>query len=203
MIYLTMSFIDTKQKLKFKNGQAWREWLETNFSQSEGIWIIIFKKDSGTESIYYDEAVDIALCYGWVDSAIRKYDSASYLQYFAPRNPKSNWSRVNKDKVERLLKEGKMASPGLEMVAIAKESGTWDALNDVENLVIPTDLKQGFTRNKAAQKNFENFSRSSKRGILEWIFNAKSSLTREKRVQETVRLAGLNLRANFPESRGK
>lgn len=89
------------------------------------------------------------------------------------------------------------------MVAIAKESGTWDALNDVENLVIPTDLKQGFTRNKAAQKNFENFSRSSKRGILEWIFNAKSSLTREKRVQETVRLAGLNLRANFPESRGK
>lgn len=146
--------------------------------------------------MYYPEAVDEALCFGWVDSKPNKRDHQSYYQYFAKRNPKSNWSRVNKQKVERLLQEGRMAPPGIAMIERAKENGTWTALDDVENLLIPVDLQAEFDLNAVALKNWKEFPRSVKRGILEWIFNAKRSNTRQKRIKETVTLAARNERAN-------
>ena len=175
---------------------AWRQWLAENHNLEQRIWLIMYRKDSGISSVYYSEAVDEALCFGWIDSKPNKRDDQSYFQYFAKRNPKSNWSRVNKEKVEGLIKDGLMAEPGYEMIRIAKENGTWDALNDVENLVIPNDLQVAFDQYLPAAENFEAFPRSVKRGILEWIFNAKRPATRAKRIKETATLAAQNIRAN-------
>lgn len=187
-----------------KDQQAWRNWLSEHAGRESGVWLIIYKKESGVPSVYYPEAVDEALCYGWVDSKPNKRDGESYYQYFSPRNPKSNWSRVNKEKVARLVEEGRMAAAGLKMVELARESGTWNALDDVEDGVVPEDLAQALDGVPDARKYWEAFPPSSKRGILEWIFNAKRPETRQKRVEETARLAGDNLRANhYRQPKGK
>ena len=179
-----------------KDRQAWRKWLEQNHATEKGLWLIIYKKSSDTPSVYYKEAVDEALCFGWVDSKPNKRDEESYFQYFSKRNPKSNWSKVNKEKVARLLEQGLMSEAGLEMIRIAKETGTWTALDDVENLVIPDDLKAELDKYPNAFFHFEQFPRSAKRGILEWIFNAKRAATRSKRIAATASLANQNIRAN-------
>lgn len=176
--------------------EAWRKWLETNHKKEKSVWLKIYKKESGTPSIYYPEAVDEALCFGWIDSKGNKNDENSYYQSFAKRNPKSNWSRINKEKIEKLFAEGRMAEAGLKMVEIAKENGTWNALDDVENLVVPTDMQVLLDKNKTALKNWESFPRSVKRGILEWILNAKKPETRQKRIEETISMAAENKRAN-------
>lgn len=180
-----------------KDIAAWRAWLQKNGEQENSVWLIIYKKQSGTPSIYYSEAVDEALCFGWIDSTPNKRDEKSYYQFFAKRNPKSNWSKVNKLKVEKLIAEGRMAAQGMKMIELAKRTGTWDALNEVDEIIIPDDLQQSLAANKTAKQFFEAFSRSSKRGILEWVLNAKKPETRQKRIAETVALATNNLRANF------
>ena len=179
-----------------KNGAKWRKWLAENHNKEKSVWLIIYRKNGKTPSVYYDEAVDEALCYGWIDSKPNKRDDMSYYQFFSKRNPKSNWSRVNKEKVARLMKEGRMATPGLAMVQLAKETGTWTALDAIENLQIPADLEAAFELHPSSKQKFENFPRSVKRGILEWIMNAKRPATREKRVIETAALAAKNVRAN-------
>jgi len=178
-----------------KSEKAWRSWLEKNHLKEKSVWLIIYKKSSATPSVYYPEAVDQALCFGWVDSKPNKRDDESYYQFFAKRNPKSKWSLVNKNKVARLTKLGLMEKAGLEMVAFAKQSGTWDALNEVDQILVPVDLEKEFQKNKKAASNFEAFPRSAKRGILEWILSAKRPETRQKRIEETVRLAKDNIRA--------
>ncbi|MEM9324379.1 MAG: YdeI/OmpD-associated family protein [Bacteroidota bacterium] len=179
-----------------KDAQQWRSWLEANHQDTAAVWLIIYHKGSDRPSVTYPEAVDEALCFGWVDSKPNKRDNQSFYQYFAARNPKSNWSRVNKEKVERLTQSNRMTPAGLQMVAMAKETGTWDALDDVENLVIPADLQALLEGHPRAKAHFEAFPRSVKRGILEWIFNAKRAETRKKRIDETVKLAAENIRAN-------
>lgn len=179
-----------------EDGAAWRKWLEENHQREASVWLIIYRKSSDTPSVYYDEAVDEALCFGWIDSKPNKRDGESYYQFFSKRNPKSNWSRVNKAKVEQLLAQGRMAPAGSAMVAHAQASGTWTALDDVESLVIPPDLQQVLDTNQRAQHAWNGFPPSSKRGILEWIFNAKKPETRQKRIDETVSLAAQGLRAN-------
>ena len=175
---------------------AWRKWLAAHHAAQENVWLIIFKKDSNTPSVTYDQAVDEALCFGWVDSVPKKRDGDSYYQYFSKRNPKSNWSRVNKQKIARLEAAGKLAPAGRAMVEQAKASGTWDALNDVENLVVPDDLAAAFDAQPGSRAYWDDFPRSVKRGILEWIFNAKRDATRAKRIQETAEKAARNERAN-------
>ncbi|MDX1409040.1 MAG: YdeI/OmpD-associated family protein [Saprospiraceae bacterium] len=182
--------------IKAASAVTWRTWLERNHSASDSIWLIIFKKNSGISSVTYQEAVDEALCFGWVDSKPNKRDDASYYQFFSPRNPKSNWSRNNKERVARLIQAGKMAAAGHAMIAAARENGTWDALNDVENLILPPDLRQEFNRQSTAFENWQQFPDSVKRAILEWIFNAKQPSTRLKRIRETVEQAAQNIRAN-------
>lgn len=178
------------------SSKEWRAWLDENHSVETSVWLIIYHKDSSIPSVYYDEAVDEALCFGWVDSKPNKRDEESYFQYFSKRNPKSNWSRLNKEKVAGLIETGKMAEAGLKMIAIAKENGTWSALEDVENLVIPDDLQKAFNEAPEAFENYKAFPPSSKRIILEWIFNAKRETTRKKRIKETIEMAAQNLRAN-------
>ena len=178
------------------SAEDWREWLKENHAQESSVWLIIYKKESGKPSVYYPEAVDEALCFGWVDSKPNKRDAQSYYQFFAKRNPKSNWSKINKDKVARLLAENKMAPAGMAMVELAKKLGTWNALDEVEQLMLPPDLKEAFAQNETALANWETFPKSAKRGILEWILNAKGADTRKKRIAETVDKAAIGERAN-------
>lgn len=174
----------------------WRQWLAEHHATQKNVWLKIFKKDSGTPSVTYDEAVDEALCFGWVDSAIKKGDQTHYLQFFARRNPKSNWSRVNKAKVEKLTQAGLMTEAGLAMVDLAKRTGTWTALDEVENLISPADLRAMLYQNPVANACFEAFPKSVKRGILEWLLNAKTPATRARRLAEIVSKAERNERAN-------
>lgn len=176
--------------------KEWRKWLEKNHGSERAVWLIIYKKDSGIASVYYPDAVDEAICFGWIDSKINKRDDESYYQYFAKRNPKSNWSRVNKVKVAKLLEKGVMAAAGLEAIEKARQNGSWTALDEVEEINIPDDLRKAFLKNKTAFTHFDKFPRSSKRNILEWIMNARKPETRRSRIEETVRLAAENKRAN-------
>lgn len=176
--------------------EAFRLWLEAHHQTATAVWLIIYRKGSGTPSITYDQAVDEALCFGWIDSKPNKRDEQSFYQYFSPRKPKSNWSGVNKANVARLTAEGRMAPAGLAMVELAKQTGTWEALNAVESLEIAQDLADAFEAMPGSLRNWEGFSRSSRRGILEWINSAKTAATRQKRINETVRLAALNEKAN-------
>lgn len=173
---------------------AWREWLSTYHATEKNVWLIIYKKQSGTPSVTYDEAVDEALCFGWIDSKINKRDEKSFFQFFAQRNPKSNWSRVNKAKVDKLVKAHLMTEAGYKSIEIAQENGCWTALDDVENLIYPPDLQAAFEANPLAQQHFDAFPRSAKRGILERLLNAKQETTRQKRIAEIISKALLNER---------
>ncbi len=124
-----------------KTRQDWRKWLEENHQKETSVWVIIYKKESKIPSVYYPEAVDEALCFGWIDSKANKRDENSYYQFFARRNPESNWSKVNKEKVATLIEQGLMSPAGLKMVEIAQQKGTWTALDEVELLTIPADLQ--------------------------------------------------------------
>ncbi len=162
----------------------------------KSVRLIIYHKKSGTPSVKYDDAVEEALCFGWVDSKPNKRDGESYFLHFARRNPKSNWSRLNRQRAQKLIKEGLMTSVGLAMITLAKKTGRWKALEAVQDSAIPADLQTMFDRNKTAFKNFQTFPPSSKRIILEWILNAKKPETRHRRINETIRLAEKNIKAN-------
>jgi len=182
-----------------KTRTSWRKWLLKNHQKEKSVWLIIYKKSSETKSVYYPEAVDEALCFGWIDSKGNKRDDESYYQFFSKRNPKSKWSKVNKEKVKKLLKEKLIMPAGMEIIALAKKSGTWDALNEVDKLTLPDELQTAFKKNKTAFKYWGQFPPSTKRGILEWILNAKKPATKEKRIKHTVALAVKNIRANHPK----
>jgi uncharacterized protein YdeI (YjbR/CyaY-like superfamily) len=175
----------------------WRQWLADNHTTSDRLWLIYYKKESGKPSLSYDEAVEEALCFGWIDSVVNKVDAERYKQLFSPRKVKSNWSRLNKERVARLIEQGLMMPSGLAKIEAAKQDGTWTALDAVEDLVIPEDLVAAFASQPVARANFDAFSRSVKRGILEWLLNAKRPETRAKRIAEIVAKAERNLRANF------
>lgn len=179
-----------------KSLKEWSNWLSKNSETKKNVWLVQFHKSSGKPTTSYEEARDEALCFGWVDSVRNKRDAESSFLYFAKRNPKSNWSKVNKDRVEQLIQQKRMKKSGLAMVELAKKTGTWNALDLVEELSIPSDLKKALEKNKKANEYFSQFPKSTKRGILEWILNAKKEETRLKRIEETVQLAEKNIRAN-------
>lgn len=178
------------------SAEMWREWLIQHHAKEPSVWLIIYRKESGVPSVYYPEAVDEALCFGWIDSKPNKRDHQSFYQFFSKRNPKSKWSKINKDKIARLLAEGKMMPAGIEMVEWAKKSGTWTALDEIEEGIEPLDLKEMLDQNIQARKSWDAFPKSVKRGILEWISNAKTEATRKKRINETVDKAAVGERAN-------
>lgn len=171
-----------------------RQWLEENHALSKGIWLVFYKGDKRTITV--DEIIDQILCFGWIDSKPGKVDEQRTKIYISPRSPKSNWSAVNKQKVARLIKDGLMTPTGMALIDLAKKTGTWDALNQVDNLIVPDDLLKELDKYSDAKSNFEQFPRSVKRGILEWIFNAKKPETRHKRIEETAHMAQNNFRAN-------
>jgi len=179
-----------------KSRNEWRNWLAEFSLTRDNVWLIIYHKKSGTPSITYNEAVEEALCFGWIDSKPNKRDQESYYLFFAKRNPKSNWSKANRERVERMMKLKQMTPEGLKLVELAKERGTWLALTEVQDSILPEDLKKALAKNKVAKEYFEQFPPSSKRIILEWILNAKKEETRSKRITETVELAAKGIKAN-------
>ena len=159
--------------------------------------MVIFNRSSGIPSVSYAEALEEALCFGWIDSKINKRDSQSHYQFWTPHNPKSNWSRVNKQKIEKLMTEGRMQPAGLRMVALARETGTRDALKEVEEGIIPPGLQQALQGYPDAAAFFEAFPRSVRRAILERLLNAKTADTQQKRIAQIAAMAQQNKRFGF------
>jgi uncharacterized protein YdeI (YjbR/CyaY-like superfamily) len=158
--------------------------------------LISFKKATGKPRLEYEEAVEEALCFGWIDSKGNTLGEERTMLWVAPRKPGSGWAKTNKERVERLIAAGRMAPAGLAKVETAKQDGTWHALDAVEALEIPPDLQEALETNPSAKQFFDAFPRSVKRAILEWISNAKRPETRSRRIAETARLAAENKRAN-------
>ncbi|MEO0375272.1 MAG: YdeI/OmpD-associated family protein [Cyanobacteria bacterium P01_A01_bin.17] len=176
--------------------EEWRFWLRQNHTQDEGIWLINYKKATGQQTYTFDEAVEEALCFGWIDSKPSKVDEQRSMLWFSPRKPGSGWSRLNKERIEKMIQRGQMAAAWLAKIEAAKLDGSWTSLDAIEALEIPSDLEDAFSPYSSARQNFEAFPRSAKRGILEWISKAKRPETRVKRVKETAQLAEENIRAN-------
>jgi len=181
--------------------EAWRNWLTENHTQTAPIWLIYDKVSAGNCRLTYDEAVEEALCFAWIDSKVNTLDATRFKQVFSPRKPNSTWSKVNKWRVEVLIAQGLMMPPGLAKIERAKQNGTWTVLDAIEELIVPPDLMEALAENATARNYFEKFSPSSKKVILYWIQSAKRPETRQKRIEETVRLAGQNIKANQPQRR--
>ena len=189
-----MSAIAPKNSVQCETRDEWRAWRAENRDRDEGVWLVTFKKASSMPSVGYDASVEEALCYGWIDSRTNSLDDERSMLWFAPRRKGSNWSKSNKDRVERLTKAGLMTAPGIAKVEAAKIDGTWNALDAVENLEIPPDSEIAFAEHPGSAQNFEAFPRWVKRAILEWILTAKREATRARRIEDTAQLAQENQR---------
>ena len=179
-----------------KSRAEWRKWLEENHTRADGVWLISYKKATGKPRFDYGDSVEEALCFGWIDSKPGRLDEERSMLWFTPRKSKTGWSKLNKERIEKLLKAGLMAPAGLAKVESAKQNGSWNALDASEALEIPADLAKAFSENETAKEYFEAFPRSVKKAILEWINNARRPETRAKRIEETVTQAEKNIRAN-------
>lgn len=177
-----------------KNKNDWREWLEKNHESEESVWLVFYKKSSGKESLTWSESVDIALCFGWIDSKKIGIDDEKSHQFFSKRKAKSTWSKINKQKIEQLTELGEMREAGLKIIEVAKENGSWTILDEVEELIIPEDLKSALQENPDATDNFEKFSKSVKKMILYWVISAKRPETRQNRIKEIAERAAENLK---------
>jgi uncharacterized protein YdeI (YjbR/CyaY-like superfamily) len=179
-----------------KSRKAWRDWLQKNHAISEGIWFVYYKKETGKPRVNYDEAVEEALCFGWIDSLPRKLDEQRSMLKFTPRKPKSVWSELNKMRVEKLIDEKRMMPPGLEKIERAKKDGSWHTLTVIDEQakknILPADLEKALQKNKKALENFLAFSLSYRKQFLSWIDSAKKSETRNARIQQTVLMAAAN-----------
>ncbi len=194
---------DGRPLLLVETRHEWRAWLDQNHGSSPGVWLVSWKKATGNPYVPYGDTVDEALCYGWIDSRVNTLDDQRAMRLFTRRNPKSPWSRINKEKALRLMQEGRMMEPGARMVAAAQSNGAWTVYDEIEALVIPPDLAAALADNETAQTCFDNFPPSSKKNILWWIKSARKPETRTARVAKTAELAAQNRMANHPAGRDR
>ena len=174
----------------------WRAWLAEHHGRSEGVWLVRYKKDADGPTLSDDDVVEEAIAFGWIDSVPKKLDAQRWMLWVSPRQPGSNWSRLSKERADRMRARGQMAPAGLAAVDHAQADGSWTSLDEVEALVVPDDLVAALVARPPAQDQWEAFPPSSRRGILEWILNAKRPATRARRIAETARLAEVGKRAN-------
>jgi len=182
-------------QLQIASRHEWRDWLTGHHATSPGVWVVTWKRGRGPY-VPYDDLVEEAICFGWVDSLPRTVDADRSGRLLTPRKPTGNWSRVNKARVARLTEAGLMAQAGLAAVELAQRNGTWTALDAVEDLHEPDDLRTALDADPVARSHWDAFPRSAKRAVLEWIATAKADATRARRVAETVTQAAANRRAN-------
>ena len=183
------------KELYFKNDTAFRKWLHKNHAVSPGVYLIFYKIGHEMPSMRWEEAVRVALCYGWIDSTVKSLGDGKRRQYFCPRKPKSVWSRVNKNHLQELIAANLLHESGLKSIAIAKENGSWTSLDDVENGIIPKKLQEAFDKKPIAFTNYQNFTRGQQKSYLYWLNQAKREETREKRIKEIVSNCAQNIKA--------
>jgi uncharacterized protein YdeI (YjbR/CyaY-like superfamily) len=182
-----------KSLLDFGSRDEWRSWLEKNFDKESSAWLRIYKKKSGRKGVTLEESVEEAMCFGWIDGKLRRLDGESFMLRFSPRKARSVWSKINRERAERLMGSGRMTAAGLAKIEEAKKSGFWDGAytNKVRDDV-PVDLKEALMRDKRAWENFENFANSYRNMYIGWVNNAKTAETRRKRVKKIVEQSLLN-----------
>lgn len=186
-------------ELHFERDTDWYDWLSNNHNQAKAVYLIFYKLELNIPTMRWEEAVRVALCFGWIDSKVESLGSGKRRQYFCPRNPKGNWSALNKKHIRELEETGLIQEAGYKMIDLAKKTGTWTAMDNVENGVIPEDLKNAFDNNPQAYENYKNFSRGYRKSYLSWLQSAKREDTRKKRIAEIIRLCAKNIksRASF------
>ena len=182
------------EKVYVPDRASWRKWLRTNHAKSTGIWLVFDKQSARKDRLPYADAVEEALCFGWIDSTLRPLDEKQYMQLFTPRKPKSSWSKVNKDRVTKLIDAGLMHASGASAIAEAKRNGSWSKIDAVEALTMPPDLRKALDARKGAFANFNAFPKSARKGYLHWIQNCKRPETRAERIRTTVECAAHNVR---------
>lgn len=171
---------------------SWREWLTANHGSTTGVQLVMDTKASGSQRLSLDEAVEEAICFGWIDSTLRPRDDRRFAVTFTPRRRGGTWSQTNKARVESLVERGLMTDAGLRAVTAARQDGSWSALDDIERLLVPEDLARALADNPQAQRNFDSFTASAKKTTLWWVESAKRPATRASRIAESVRLAAEN-----------
>lgn len=180
---------------EFLDRKEWRRWLEENRSSEKEVWVIIHKKKSGKKGLKYLEAVEEAICFGWIDSKMQSIDAKRFRQRFSPRKKNSIWSKNNKETAEKMIQAGKMTQAGFETITEAKRDGKWDtAYSSKMVLTIPEDLAKALKENELAWKNFRKFSNSTKFQYIYWVTNAKKDETRRKRIIDVVKKAARNIK---------
>lgn len=183
------------EELFFETREQWRKWLEFHHEKSDGIWLVYYKKNTKIPSISYAEAVEEALCFGWIDSKVQTIDELRYRQIFTPRKPGSVWSELNKQRVEMIIEAGQMTPAGLVKIEAAKKNGQWEkAYNRKEPVGLPDDLKTALLQNPQAYENFNRFSKSSQNTYIYWISAAKRAETRQNRISKVVDLSTKNIK---------
>lgn len=170
------------------NRKEWREWLRSNHNKQIAVWLIMYKRGSGKPTISWTEAVEEALCYGWIDGRRKTIDEESFIQYFCKRKPKGTWSKINKEKVQELIDKKLMTKAGLAAIETAKQNGAWNTLDEAEELIIPEDLENAFKLHPGSKQYFTELSKSIRKFMLTWIMMAKREETRQKRINELVTL---------------
>lgn len=180
---------DGKPIVEFQDKSAWISWLKKNCDKSTGVWLRLAKKDSGLTSISRNEALDVALCYGWIDGMSKSEGDETWLQKFTPRTKRSIWSKKNRENVQRLIDSGEMQPSGLAEIERAKSDGRWDAAYDSpRTIAVPEDLRQALEKNKKAAKVYEGLDSRNRYAILFRIHNAKKPETRARRIKEFVEM---------------
>ena len=181
-------------ELYIQTRSEWRKWLSKNHKISKGVWLVFYKKETGIPSLDYDAAVEEALCFGWIDSLVKKIDEKKYARKLTPRNSKSIWSELNKKRVAKMIKEGRMTKAGLVKIEIAKQNGFWNKeLKSIEiSYDTPEDFITALARNKKAKENFNKIPPSHKKRYYMWINIAKKKETRERRIKDSIVLLSNN-----------
>lgn len=174
--------------------EDWRNWLEENHRSRRSVWLVYYKTSTNVASVTWSEAVEEALCFGWIDSTKKTIDHERYMQYFSSRNPKSTWSRINKEKVEMLIQNNRMTKTGFESIEVARQNGTWYIMDEVEDGVIPGDLRTELVNYEKALDFFQSQPKSIQKGMLHWVVTARRTETRKKRIAEIARSASKCIR---------
>ena len=184
--------------LYFEGIEGWRGWLERNHDKGNHVWLTYYKKGSGTKGITLEESVEEAICFGWIDGKLRRIDDERFVVRFSPRKAKSVWSKINKERAERLMKSGRMTTAGLAKIEAARKSGCWDRAytNKIKN-EMPADLKQALMKEGGAWDNFQRFANSYRNMYIGWVNDAKTDETRQKRIQKVVEQASKNRKLVF------
>jgi uncharacterized protein YdeI (YjbR/CyaY-like superfamily) len=167
----------------------WRAWLEARHGKDSGVWLVTWKKRTARPTVSYDEAVEEALCFGWIDGVINRLDDDRTMQWFAPRRPTSAWARTNKERVARLQAAGLMAEAGRRAVELARANGSWASMDAIDALIVPDDLAAALAERPGARERFDSSSASVRRSALAWVYQAKRPETRAGRVRQIGAIA--------------